>query len=82
MTPFMQPSRIGDVAAGLFFGAGGLFIGGETGLLTGSWRANSLLSQDGESKKRIEMGFRRFRADVLRRQAEELERGEKSVLEM
>ena len=35
ITPFMRPSRLGDVATYTFLGAGGLFFGGESGLLTG-----------------------------------------------
>lgn len=75
----MKPSTLGDVAAGVFFGAGGLFIGGETGVLTGAWRARSMMDRDQESKRRIDTAFRRFRADVLRREVEGLERGEKST---
>jgi hypothetical protein len=71
----VKPTPLGDFAAYFFFGAGGMFIGGETGLLTGTLSANRAISSDLESKKRIENAFRRFRADVLRRQAEELEKG-------
>lgn len=79
MTPYMKPSPLGDLAAYFFFGAGGLFLGGETGLLTGSLRANSVISSDPDSRARIERAFRRFRADMLRKQAEMLDRGEGSV---
>src|SRR4051812_38313706 len=68
LTPMLKPSTYGDVAAYLFFSAGGLFIGGETGLLTGTWSAQRTILKDGESKARIERAFRRFKADVLRRE--------------
>ena len=80
LIPMLQPSTLGDVAAYTFFGAGGLFLGGETGLLTGTWRARSTISQDEAMKKRIETAFRRFRADVLRREAEVMETGGSSGL--
>lgn len=82
MTPYMRPSTLGDVAAYTFFGFGGLFFGGETGLLTGSASAGRTISRDPESRERIETAFRRFRADVLRKEADSLDtrRGVKEVL--
>ncbi|KAL8658082.1 MAG: hypothetical protein Q9226_001286 [Calogaya cf. arnoldii] len=82
MTPYMRPSTLGDVAAYTFFGFGGLFIGGETGVLTGSASAGKTISRDTESRERIETAFRRFRADVLRKEADALDtrRGVKEVL--
>ncbi|KAL9036848.1 MAG: hypothetical protein Q9180_004060 [Flavoplaca navasiana] len=82
MTPYMRPSTFGDVAAYTFFGFGGLFIGGETGIFTGSASAGRTISQDPESRERIETAFRRFRADVLRKEADSLDtrRGVKEVL--
>jgi len=79
MTPYLKPSTLGDVAAYTFFGMGGLFIGGELGLLAGSASASSTISQDPESRKRIEGAFRKFRAEVLRGQADMLEKGQQSV---
>ncbi|KAF1990850.1 hypothetical protein K402DRAFT_389750 [Aulographum hederae CBS 113979] len=75
LTPLLRPSALGDAAAYFFFSAGGLFIGGETGLLTGSISAGRTLSRDRESRERIETAFRKFRADVLRREADALDRG-------
>lgn len=75
----LKPSTLGDFAAYTFFSAGGLFLGGEIGALTGSLSANRSLSKDPESKKRIETAFRRFRADVLRKEAEQIERGDMSL---
>ena len=51
-------------------------MGGETGVLTGSWSAKRTISSNPESRARIETAFRRFRADVLRKQIGELEKGE------
>lgn len=83
ITPLLQPSALGDIAAYTFFGLGGLFVGGETGLLTGSWSARRTISSDPETKKRVEQAFRSFRADVLRKQIEELEGGmSESLLEL
>ncbi|KAJ9623161.1 hypothetical protein H2203_006097 [Taxawa tesnikishii (nom. ined.)] len=72
----IMPSTLGDVATYTFFGFGGLFFGGETGLLTGSYSANRAISRDPESRKRIETAFRRFRADVLRTEATMVEKGQ------
>jgi hypothetical protein len=73
LTRIMKPSAIGDVATYTFLGFGGLFFGGESGLLTGSLRARSQIGADRESRERIETAFNRFRADVLRKQADELD---------
>ena len=59
MTPVMKPSRLGDIATYTFLGAGGLFFGGETGLLTGTFRARQKIFADRESSERIETAFRR-----------------------
>ena len=69
-----------DVAAYVFFPLSGLFLGGETGLLTGSVGAMRTMSKDPESRKRIEDAFRKFKADVLRKEADELDGG-KSVID-
>lgn len=76
-TPMLRPSIFGDIALYTFLGLGGLFIGGETGLLTGTYRARQFIARDGESQKRIETAFRRFQADALRTQANLLEQGAK-----
>lgn len=73
--PLLKPSTLGDVATYFFFGAGGLFLGGETGLLTGSGSAAGTVSSDPESRARIETAFRKFRADVLRKEADTLDGG-------
>ncbi|MCJ1417300.1 hypothetical protein MMC32_003642 [Xylographa parallela] len=75
ITALLQPSTLGDVAAYLFFSAGGLFLGGETGLLTGTYSATRSISRDPESRARIETAFKKFRADVLRKEAARLDGG-------
>jgi len=75
LTPYLKPSTLGDVTAYFFFGAGGLFLGGETGLLTGSLSAGRTISKDPESRQRIEIAFRKFRADAYRKQADLLDQG-------
>jgi len=75
ITPLLKPTTLGDVATYSFFAAGGIFFGGELGVLTGGWSARGKITGDPETKARIEKAFRGFRADVLRKQAEELENG-------
>lgn len=75
ITPLLKPSILGDVATYFFFGAGGLFLGGETGLLTGTGSAARTVSSDPESRARIETAFKKFRADVLRKEADALDGG-------
>jgi hypothetical protein len=78
LTPMLKPSPAGDVAAYVLFSFGGLFIGGETGLLAASRSARKLIEKDRESKERIERAFRRFRVDVPKREIANLEKGEKN----
>ena len=56
----MKPTTFGDVATYSLLGAGGLFFGGEMGLLTGTLRARSQIGTDRESRERIETAFRRY----------------------
>ncbi|KAL8721252.1 MAG: hypothetical protein Q9225_002029 [Loekoesia sp. 1 TL-2023] len=81
VTPYLRPTALGDVAAYTFFGFGGIFLGGETGLLTGSASAGRTITRNPESRERIETAFRRFRADVLRKEADELDK-KKGVTEL
>ncbi|KAI4240959.1 MAG: hypothetical protein L6R40_004839 [Gallowayella cf. fulva] len=80
-TALMRPTTLGDVAAYTFFGFGGLFIGGEIGILTGSASAGRTISRDSGSRERIETAFRRFRADLLRKEADTLDK-KKGVTEL
>lgn len=75
----MKPSTLGNIAAYTFFGAGGLFLGGEIGVLSGSYSARRTITSDPDSRARIERAFRAFRADVLRQQAAKIENGEEHV---
>jgi hypothetical protein len=79
LTPMLKPSTLGDIATYSLFGLGGLFVGGETGLLTGGLSAQSAIKKDPEAKKRIEGAFRKFRAETLRLEADQLEKGEKAL---
>jgi hypothetical protein len=47
----------------------------ESGFAAGAASASSSISTEPERRKRIETAFRRFRADVLRREADELDKG-------
>lgn len=47
------------------------------GFLAGSASAGRNITSDPESRKRIETAFRRFRADVLRKEADALDKGDK-----
>lgn len=76
VTPLMRPSTLGDIATYTFFTIAGLFVGGEGGFLTGAYSAKRTISQDPDTRARIEKAFRSFRADVLRKQIEQLEKGE------
>ena len=49
-------------------------MGGETGLLTGAASARHTITGDPERKKRVETAFKGFRADLLRKEADELEK--------
>ena len=77
ITPLLKPSTFGDIATYLFFGAGGILLGGETGLLIGGWQAKSSITKDPETRQRIEAAFKSFRADVLRKEIDQLESGKR-----
>jgi hypothetical protein len=75
ITPYMQPTRYGDIATYFFFGLGGTFLGGELGFILGTWSAARTIAKDPERKRRIETAYRRFKADYLRNEAKKLEEG-------
>ena len=79
MTPLLKPSTLGDVATYTLFAAGGLFFGGEVGLLAGGYSAKSGITKDPASRARIDAAFRKFRAETLRLEADQLEKGEKGL---
>jgi photosystem II stability/assembly factor-like uncharacterized protein len=68
------------MAAYFFFTAGGLFVGGETGLLMGSLTAGRMVTKDQEARDRIDKAFRNFKAEALRKEADKLDGGQ-SVLD-
>jgi hypothetical protein len=51
------------------------FFGGELGLLSGYTFAARGISSNPESRARIETAFRKFKADALRKQADQLDGG-------
>ena len=66
LTKVVRPSTFGDVATYTLLGAGGLFFGGESGLLTGTIRARGQIGADRESRERIETAFRRYGVEWAR----------------
>ncbi|KAI0843633.1 hypothetical protein F5Y06DRAFT_8058 [Hypoxylon sp. FL0890] len=75
ITPLMQPSKYGDIATYFFFGLGGTILGGELGFLLGTWSASRAITKDPARRNRIEVAYRRFKADFLRQEADRLESG-------
>jgi hypothetical protein len=75
LTPLLKPTTLGDVATYFFASVGGLLLGGELGFAGGVAKGTRTITSDPESKKRIETAFGRFRADVLRKQADAWEKG-------
>ncbi|KII86216.1 hypothetical protein PLICRDRAFT_177796 [Plicaturopsis crispa FD-325 SS-3] len=73
---FSPPSPTTTAISGFLFGTAGLFLGGELGLWTGTGSARRTINRDFDTSRRIETAFRKFKADVLRKQAEDLDRGD------
>lgn len=73
-TEYFRPSTAGQILTGFLFSVSGFFLFGEIGLITGAASANRAISADPEARSRIEKAFRSFRIDVLRSQADSLER--------
>ena len=61
---------------------GGLFVGGETGLLFGSMAASRTITRDSSARERIEKAFTKFRAETLRKEADWLDSEENVVGEL
>ena len=53
LTSVVKPSRLGDFATYTLLGAGGIFFGGETGLLTGGLRGELLRRSEEEIKSLV-----------------------------
>ncbi|KAH8817277.1 hypothetical protein F5884DRAFT_853702 [Xylogone sp. PMI_703] len=73
ITPWLQPSALGDVAAYTFFSLGGMFLGGECGLLSGAAAGRRTIMSDPETRARIEKAYLNFRVDVLKKQIDVLQ---------
>lgn len=69
----LSPSRWGDAATYFLFSVGGLFLGGELGLITGSASAARTISKDPQTKERIEKAFKNYRIDVLKKELRAME---------
>jgi len=67
------PSRWGDAATYFLFSVGGLFLGGELGLVTGTASASRTITSDPEAKQRIQKAFKNYRIDLLNQEIKELE---------
>ncbi|RAL14696.1 uncharacterized protein BO97DRAFT_364990 [Aspergillus homomorphus CBS 101889] len=80
ITPLLKPTTFGDFATYFFASAGGLFLGGELGFLGGAASGSRAITSEPERRKRIENAFRRFRADVLRKEADALD-GDRNIIE-
>ncbi|PWY67141.1 hypothetical protein BO70DRAFT_418801 [Aspergillus heteromorphus CBS 117.55] len=79
--PLLKPTALGDVATYILAGTGGLFLGAELGFLGGVSSGSSQIMGDPERRDRIERAFRKFRADVLRKEADALDGGGRSVFD-
>ncbi|KAK2608304.1 hypothetical protein N8I77_006922 [Diaporthe amygdali] len=75
VTSKLAPSPVGDFAAYFFLGMGGLFLGGETGFLTGSSIAARRVRADAERRKRVEDAYRAFKIDLLQKEVKALQQG-------
>ncbi|KAF7713658.1 Uncharacterized protein PECH_001131 [Penicillium ucsense] len=75
LTPMLKPTTLGDVATYFFASLGGLFLGGELGFAGGAASGSRTITADPERRQRVETAFRRFRADLLRREADSLDKG-------
>lgn len=81
ITDKLAPSKWSDAATFFFFSLGGLFLGGETGFLTGTAAASRTISSDPGAQSRIEKAFKNYQLDVLKRQVKMLE-GQSKVTNM
>ncbi|QGI71104.1 hypothetical protein CEK26_003441 [Fusarium fujikuroi] len=73
LTAQLAPSKWGDAATYFFFSIGGLFLGGETGLLSGTASASRTITKNPEAKERIEKAWKNYRIDVMKQEIKQLE---------
>ncbi|KAF4448071.1 hypothetical protein F53441_8463 [Fusarium austroafricanum] len=69
----LAPSKWSDAATYFFFSIGGLFIGGEAGLLTGTASASRTITKNPEATGRIEKAFKNYRIDAMKQEIQRLE---------
>ncbi|KAJ4268980.1 hypothetical protein NW762_003051 [Fusarium torreyae] len=69
----LAPSKWGDAATYFFFSIGGLFLGGEAGLVTGTASASRTITKNSEVRGRIEKAFKNYRIDALKQEIQQLE---------
>jgi hypothetical protein len=69
----LSPSRWGDAATYFLFSVGGLFLGGELGLITGTASASRTITKDPAARERIEKAFKNYRIDVMKREIQRME---------
>jgi hypothetical protein len=73
VTDQLAPSKWADAATYFFFSVGGLFLGGETGFLTGTASASRTITKDPEAKDRIQKAFKNYRIDAMKQEIQQLE---------
>jgi hypothetical protein len=69
----LAPSKWGDAATCFFFATGGLFLGGEVGLITGTASASRTITKNSQVRERVEKAFKDYRIDALRQEIKRLE---------
>lgn len=79
ITPLLRPTRTGDFATYGFFGVAGLFLGGDLGLLLGQSASKKTITQNPETKARVERAYRGFKADILKKELQALEEGKSGL---
>ncbi|KAL2824260.1 hypothetical protein BDW59DRAFT_147743 [Aspergillus cavernicola] len=77
ITSLLKPTAIGDIATYMFAAFGGFFLGGSLGSLGSSMSETRTFTADPERMERFEKAFRGFRADMLRKEADAIEQGQR-----
>ncbi|KAF2013828.1 hypothetical protein BU24DRAFT_442755 [Aaosphaeria arxii CBS 175.79] len=73
ITEQIKPSKWADAASYFFFSLGGLFLGGEAGLLSGTASASRTIAKDPQARERIEKAFRNYRIDAMKQEIQNME---------
>jgi hypothetical protein len=76
----MQPTGAGDIVTYSFFGVAGLLLGGDLGLLLGQSASRKTITQNPQTRERVERAYRGFRADILRKEIQALEEGRSGLI--